>query len=774
MIVTREWLQEWIDLEGITTQEIIDTLNRIGLEVAEYKKIEIPQGVVVGRVKSCQKHPDAKKLHICEVDVGDEILKIVCGASNVQYARYVAVAKIGSKLKDLQIEKVEIRGVESSGMVCSSSELGLPKMENGIMLLDDSIGKLVVGKELREYDAFRDEVIDIEITPNRGDCLSVKGVARELGVALKRRVKFPQLDRDNSFRIGIGRILNILPDKSVNAQLLYKAFRSEEFSNPFLIRMRIALVGERFENRGEEFAFYITHSTGVITRIYGYDTFRGEESPLIIAKKDEEGYDCVYGDKKASVVGVYQFDHSKPKIDEAIFVLEASYVDPEEISQKMFKKPIENDWSYYRSGRGSDPRLEVGINYAKLILDKYYKGIELYSGMLEYRKEIPTKVIKIDFEEFNSLIGQELERSSIVEILKALGFTIVNVNEDSMVVQTPIFRHDISNLQDVAEEIVRIYGIDNLNSKPLKFVEKNRINEVYKLYTFKKELRERAIANGYFETLSFIFNDKSFLEKYGFETLKEELDLINPITSNLNTLRTSLIPNLISQTIQNLKNAKKQVKLFEIGSVFDTHRQEKEKIGFIFSGASEPEEVKNQGKPANVTLETFISDLSRIVGDFELKKAYSFNKLMHPYQSAIALNEKGEEIGVIYKIRPDVELELVDTFVAEFDLEKLQRPYPKAKEFSPFQLSFKDLSLLIPSDMEYKTIKDTLKDKLPQEVKRFYPIDLYEDEQLGDKKSLTLRFAIQSDKKTLTEEEISALIEEILALLKNGLGIELR
>ena len=181
MIITRSWLEEFIDISKISTDEICKTLNAIGLEVDSVEKISIPSKVVVGKVIKKEKHPDADKLNICQVDIGSKVEQIVCGASNVDENQFVAVATVGAVLgDDFKIKAAKLRGVESNGMICSSTELGLPKLNDGIMVLDNSIGELVLGKELKDYPLINDDVIEIGLTPNRGDCLSILGVAREL------------------------------------------------------------------------------------------------------------------------------------------------------------------------------------------------------------------------------------------------------------------------------------------------------------------------------------------------------------------------------------------------------------------------------------------------------------------------------------------------------------------------------------------------------------------------------------------------------------------
>jgi len=210
MIVTKSWLEEYIDLSDIDNDTLYKTFNSIGLEVDSFIEHNIPEKVVVGKVLNCQKHPDADKLNICQVDIGSEQVQIVCGAKNVVNAEYVAVATIGAVLPgDFKIKKAKLRGVESMGMICSSTELGLPKLEDGIMILDNSIGELKVGKELNEYPKFADTVIELELTANRGDCQSVHGVARDLCSAFKRELKPFEYEPKKLSILGIAKELSV-------------------------------------------------------------------------------------------------------------------------------------------------------------------------------------------------------------------------------------------------------------------------------------------------------------------------------------------------------------------------------------------------------------------------------------------------------------------------------------------------------------------------------------------------------------------------------------
>ncbi len=240
MIVTKQWLNEWIDLGAIDTDKISLALNAIGLEVDGLTKIRIPQNVVVGKVISCEKHPNADKLNVCQVDVGENVQQIVCGAKNVAEGQMVAVALIGAELPGgLKIKKAKLRDVESCGMICSSTELGLPKINDGIMILDESIGKLEIGKPLCEYPLINDDVIEIGLTPNRGDCQSIYGVARDLSVYFDLEVKTLGSKEEEEKQPGVGRVLHLHGSEALDGSYMYKVFDNKEIDVPLIIQLRL-------------------------------------------------------------------------------------------------------------------------------------------------------------------------------------------------------------------------------------------------------------------------------------------------------------------------------------------------------------------------------------------------------------------------------------------------------------------------------------------------------------------------------------------------------
>ncbi|RUM76457.1 MAG: phenylalanine--tRNA ligase subunit beta, partial [Sulfurovum sp.] len=241
MIVTRAWLNNFIDISEVSDDRLYKTLNSIGLEVDSIKAHTIPSKVVIGKIISCEKHPDADKLNVCQIDIGGVTRQIVCGASNVVHAEYVAVATIGAKLgDDFEIKHAKLRGVESEGMVCSSSELGLPSMGNGILILDESIGELIVGEELNSYKKLADTIIEIELTANRGDCLSIYGVARDLSAALQLPLKSVEYESQNLEKIGLARVAELKASSEIKGSLKYVMADIEDIYTSLLIKLRLA------------------------------------------------------------------------------------------------------------------------------------------------------------------------------------------------------------------------------------------------------------------------------------------------------------------------------------------------------------------------------------------------------------------------------------------------------------------------------------------------------------------------------------------------------
>ena len=776
MIVTRSWLNEWIDLDGISTQELAKTFNSIGLEVDRVKQYDIPKNIVFGHVLECEKHPDADKLNVCKVDVGTDIVQIVCGASNVRAGLDVVVAMIGAVMPSgMAIKPVKLRGIDSAGMICSATEIGLEDCQDGILELDNSIGSFKLGEEVGTNLILADDLIELELTANRGDCLSIRGVCRDLSAAFNRPIRNYK-SNENDGRLGIGRILNFSHEKHLDVKLRYRAIDIKELEVPLLVQLRLAQIDEKCDTNIESILLYTTHTSGVILQAYNYDFFCENDDVTAKMKLDEDanGYATIIGKSIVSTVGISQSKESKATDRDGIVFIEASYIPPDIISKKMHTNKMESGSIFYNTSRGSEPAIEVGLSLC-LSTIKENSSSSVYSGNIEINETYKDTIVSISKQEIDEIIGAKIDKIVISKILTNLGFNISKSSTDNFVVAIPQFRHDIVNKQDIVEEIVRLVGIDNIPSKPFVLTEENKLKDDYFEYKKRTIFRHRAVQSGFFESLHFVFDEKKTLNSYGFETTKKHLELLNPIVSTLDTLRPTLLTGLLKATSLNLKNGYSSVKLFEIGSVFSSTREESLKMALLFSGDKESESLSNLGKPTKIDFAYFTQKVSDIIGEFELRTYETKHNLSHPYQTAQILIA-GKVVGELFRIHPTVEkdYDLEATYVCEIDFEKIPYALKTAKKSSKYQASFRDLSVIMPKTMNYEDVKSVIEKCDIKELVRFYPVDRYSDETLGESVSLSLRFVLQSEEKTLEEEDITSSINTILEHLKTDLKIGLR
>ncbi len=771
MIITKSWLSDWLDFEDKSLDDIAHTLNSIGIEVDRICTLKVPDKIVVGFVKEKVKHENSDKLSICQVDVGNEILQIVCGAQNVAQGQFVAVALKGALMPNgMEIKEAKLRGVDSCGMLCSSTELGFEKINDGIMLLDDSIGELELGKALNSYEIFNDGLIEVELTPNRGDCLSIYGIARDLAAALNLKEKLPFKEGENV--LGIGRILRLSAEKELNSLYNYRAIElKEKIQTNLLISLRLAQVENLGKNPIENLLNYATHSTGVLFNAYDLDSFykENEEFTLNLVKEAQGETKVSCQDELLSVSGIYQEEKFKSKEDSKIIIIEANYTDPMIIADAKMSYKKQDDQTIYRSFRGSEPKLNLGMDFLLSVLEKN-PNLIIYSSSQQIitNKELPN--IAISIESISKTIGQEVDKDEVLKILKKLGFELILSADGLVNVKAPMHRPDIKNLADICEEVVRIIGIDNIASKGLEFVEKNRLNSTYKNYKELVELRKKAVANGYFESLHYVLDNEEELKSLGFNPIK--LKLINPITAELNTLRTTLLNHLLNAASLNAKNSKKIIKLFELGVVFGSNNEELNHIAFVHSGYKEEPKISNKAKPELANFYDFLLDLKNIIGDFKLK-ATKYD-ILSPYEQA-DIYLKDLKIGFAGRLHLKIENErdLLKTYVCELDLNLIKQHFKLAKPYSKFPSISRDLSILIPKGFEYEKIKNCIEELDLENLENFRLVDLYSDASLENFYSLTLKFVFRDMNKTLEETQVAEYIDKILQSFKE-MGLELR
>ncbi|WP_120880288.1 phenylalanine--tRNA ligase subunit beta [Helicobacter pylori] len=744
--------------------KLCEDLSRLGLEVESCVSYVAPKNVVVGKVLEKAPHKNAEKLSVCQVDVGKEVLQIVCGAKNVAPNQFVPVALKGAIIGSTTIAKTELRGVESCGMICSSGELGFPKINDGILELDESVGELVSGKELNEYAPFNTHVLEISLTPNRGDCLSVLGIAREISAFYNTPLKpiealnfTPKSD-----------LITLSAGENIESHLAYYLVCNHSLKTPLNVKLSLAHNNALSENDLNNFIEFSVHFSGVIMNAYSLN-----KTPMDLSvKNDENDLESVYiNHQKRSTIAI---KHQDQKDLSECLLLEASYTDPISLSLKLHAlkdKTLQKDNALiYRSARGSNPNLSDGLNF----LSAHLKATILESKQTEH--SLKDRALKFQLEDITEILGLAVEKEKIQGILKSLGFKVSvkepNSKPQILEVIVPNFRHDIKTIQDIAEEILRFVGIDNLISKPLNCVSSKNSNPHYDTHRFFENLKHKALACGFKEVIHYVFYSKEKQQKLGFEVLEDPLELQNPITTELNTLRTSLVCGLLDASLRNKNLGFKSIALYEKGSVYNSKREEIQKLGFLASGLQKKESYPDaKGKAWDFY--SFAECVSKVIGDFSLEKLTTQTPINHPYQSAKII-QNNEIIGVIAKIHPKViqELDLFESYYAEIDAFKLKRPAMLLKPFSIYPSSVRDLTLIIDENTAFSKIKKALKDAQIPNLSEILPLDIFKESH--NSIALSVRCVIHSLEKTLNDEEVNSAVQKALEILEKEFNARLK
>ncbi len=744
--------------------KLCENLSRLGLEVESCIPCIAPKNVVVGKVLEKAPHKNAEKLSVCQVDVGKEVLQIVCGAKNVAPNQFAPVALKGAIIGSTTIAKTELRGVESHGMICSSIELGFPKINDGILELDESVGELVLGKELNEYAPFNTHVLEISLTPNRGDCLSVLGIAREISAFYHTPLKpikalnfTPKSD-----------LITLSAGENIESHLAYYLVCNYSLKTPLKVKLSLAHNNALSENDLNNFIEFSAHFSGVIMNAYSLN-----KTPIDLSvKNDENNLESVYiNHQKCSTIAI---KHQVQKDLSEYLLLEASYTDPISLSLKLHAlkdKTLQKDNALiYRSARGSNPNLSDGLNF----LSAHLKATILESKQTEH--SLKDYAFKFQLEDITEILGLAVEKEKIQSILKNLGFKVSAKEPNSkppiLEIVAPNFRHDIKTIQDIAEEILRFVGIDNLISKPLHCVSSKNSNPHYDTHRFFENLKHKALACGFKEVIHYVFYSKEKQQKLGFEVLEDPLELQNPITTELNTLRTSLVCGLLDASLRNKNLGFKSIALYEKGSVYNAKREEIQKLGFLVSGLQKKESYPDaKGKAWDFY--SFAECVSKVIGDFSLEKLTAQTPINHPYQSAKII-QNNEIIGVIAKIHPKViqELDLFESYYAEIDAFKLKRPAMLLKPFSIYPSSVRDLTLIIDENTAFSKIKKALKDAQIPNLSEILPLDIFKESD--NTIALSVRCVIHSLEKTLNDEEVNSAVQKALETLEKEFNARLK
>lgn len=786
MKLSTNFLKDYIDID-VDVKQLAEDMTRVGNEYDSASNLINATKLVIGQITECEPHPDSDHLHLCKVNIGTEVLDIVCGAPNARTGLKVIVALDGAVLPEKTIKKGMIRGQESNGMLCSIAELGL---EHKFLKPEDSEGIAELGEDAEiggdpiKYLQMDDGVIDFELTANRGDLLSILGMAYEVGAIYDKKVKDVDLKHKESGE-DINKTLKTEVKTANCSKLLVKKVENVKIEeSPIFIKDRLIASGIRPINNVVDISNYVMLELGQPLHFYDADKL-GNKLVVRMAEDGEKlttldnvertltSEDIVIADATHGVglAGVMGGLETEVEPDTKNIIIESAIFDSVKV-RKTSKKIVRSEASN-RFEKGLDPeRTTMAIERACKLLEEYAGGT-VVTGTVEYDKtNNKEKEIEITFKNINDVLGTVIPNEEILNVFRKLGFSY-KVNGEKIKVTVPTRRLDISIKEDLIEEVSRIYGVDNIEGKlPIVPMRKGSYDKT------QREIRNKMIALGLKETLTYVLiNDK---EVNGYTLDKfEPLKLLDPITEDRNTLRYSMIPSLYKVYEYNKAREQKDISIFEIGKGFYKKGEvygEDTKLCVLMSGKY------STGLNNNKTVDFYvIKGIAEEVLDYlGYSGRYSFMKQempkeMHPGQSAM-INVNGSNIGMIGKIHPSVTKD--DVYVLEINLDELftkKVGKMKYKEFSKFPSINKDIALVVDKKSVSKDIEKVIKSAGGSLLTNIEVFDVYTGVGVGiDKKSIAYSLTFSDMKKTLTDEEINGLMDKIIDAVSKKCGAELR
>lgn len=789
MLVSYNWLKQYTNVED-NANALAEKITRGGIEVegVEYLAEEI-SNVVVGYVVSKEKHPDAEKLNVCQVNVGEEEnLQIVCGAPNVDAGQYVIVAKVGAKLPGIKIKKAKLRGVESQGMICSLAELGLSKSvvpknyQEGIYVFET---EQELGSDVVEVLGLNDYILDLSITPNRADALSMRGLTYELGALYNNKVDFNDVEKEENYE---ATSLQVAIESDSCRNYVGQVVKNVEVkSSPLWLQTRLMNSGIRPINNIVDITNYVLLEFGQPMHAFDKDLV-GDKIVVRDAKEGEvletldgeerklQTTDLVITDGTRAIAlgGVMGGKNTEVSEETKNIILESAYFNPTSVRRTSAAHGLRSD-SSARFEKGIDPNMQKAAlaRAVELILELCPNAVvESSVGIVKKEEE---KVVEITTSYINNYLGITLSTEEIVAILEGLSFTI-EVTGENLVVKVPTRRPDISIKQDLVEEVIRIYGYDNLASTLPKFSKTTKGGLTYS-QRMVRDLRAVYASLGFNDTINYSLVSEEEAIQYTLEN-HYKVRLLMPMTETHSTLRQSLVPGLLNTVQYNVARKQKDLKLLEIGRVFfgsgDDNIQPKETL--YLSAALTGEERATKWLKESSSLDFFAAKgYLEVVFDrlgLDEKVTYKKSKLegMHPGRFAeVYLGEK--RIGFIGEVHPQVadKLGLNTTYVFEINLDEViseSKVKPKYEEVTKYPEITRDIAMLVDVKDEYQNIYNVIESVNSKLITKVELFDLYVGAKLlVGKKSLALTITYSDKQKTLTDEEVTAVHDKVLSAL---------
>lgn len=791
MKISENWLRTWVN-PAIDSDTLSDQLTMLGLEVDELAPVAKPfTGVVVGEVLTVEQHPDADRLRVTTVNIGSgEPLQIVCGAPNVRAGMKAPVATIGAVLPgDFKIKKGKLRGVESQGMLCGASEIDLEDKIDGLLELPDDAP---VGVNIREYLKLDDNVIDISITPNRGDCFSIRGIAREVAVINQLQMNDPEIksvdatitdekkvviSTDGAPRY-LGRVI-----KNVNVKA----------ATPEWMEQALARSGIRTHSILVDVTNYVLMELGQPMHAFDLAKIEGtvhvrqaqpQEKLQLLNDQEVELQDDVMviaDDQKAlAIAGIMGGLASSVTDDTTDIFLESAFFAPLAIAGRARRFGLHTD-SSQRYERGVDFELPlIAMNRASQLIQELAGGefgpitVAEKSDLLPKREAIELKQAQVD-----QLLGYKVAAEFITDALTRLGCEVTVQANGEWSVVPPSHRYDMAIYQDLIEEVARIDGYDNIQiSLPSMDVQLAKYQDRFEI----AQLRQTVVTLGYQEAISFSFADAK-LEKQ-LNPQVSPLMLANPISSDLAAMRSTLLSSLIPCVQYNLNRQQSRVRFFELGLRFDYQNansiQDLKQIptlALVAVGSREPESW--HAKPQPMDFFDFKGEVEEILAAGRVKVEYvrSERPWLHPGQSAEILVD-GQSIGYLGRLHPSLEneLDLSTTWVAELDQAAVLQSYvSNFTELSRFPSVRRDIALLISDNINVRDIQQLIEKTGGELLDSTWLFDVYTGQGVEEgKRSLAFALLWQHPSRTLEDAEIKSGMDNIIQVLENTYQATLR
>lgn len=829
MRISLNWLAEYIDVSKVRLN-LKDTIEKLAMRGLEIEGVEdLSRGfenVVVGLVEKREKHPNADRLSVCTVQTGRETLQIVCGAPNVKEGLKVAVSLVGAELPNgMKIIKSKIRDVESFGMICSESELGLSEESKGIIELPKDAP---VGTPFATYLNRNDVTFDVNVTPNRGDVLSHIGFARELGSIIKENIKLPSssLGKANTFSLSSKAASQLnLHVEATDLCLQYHAQYIEGVSiapSPEWLQQKLKAVGLRPISNVVDITNFVLHEFGIPLHAFDYSKLAGgsiivrrarQNEPIELLDKTKHKLtsdDLVIADqeKPVALAGVMGGFESEVTETTTTVLLEAAQFLPASIRKTSRRIQKQTDASY-RFERKVDPgAVLVALERATSLIVEIAGGkalakpVSAHIAPSSQRAKAGQNMVSVSLSRLNQVLGLSLEFDQVKACLNEIGFEIdskSNLGADFLQVRIPSFRPDIEIAEDVYEEVLRVWGYEKVEPKApkLEFLPLSNPQEELKQKKLK-QLKSYLVAQGFSESMNYAFTSNAKNDFWGGPDQKLAVTLQNPLNEEFTTLKTSLLSSLFDNLLNAFYHQEQNIRLFEIRPVYfkddksETGVNEQWRVAGIFTGRSYQTGLEAQDQSVDFfsvkgVVQTMLDVLgtrgARFMGpDSSENVANTLNadKRVHPAQSAIVAIGKGPA-GFVGRLHPKIQSEhklKKSVYLFEFSLDRaleLSKTDVKFSPISKFPKVHRELSLVTPVDLSSEKVLQTIQKLGKPLLESVRVVDLYRGKPLPEQKqSLSVSMTLSDPNRTLEEKEIELFTTKVLSGLESQLGVSLR